>query len=145
MTLARGIEGALREHYPAFERIVTHAPEPPLLQIETVPMKRPVFADAGDADDLAPGEMRVVETDGVAVLLANVDGEIYAVLDGCPVDGRTLAGGRLAGAIVVCPWHNCAYDVRSGRRADDEPGARGLAVVPVAIQERKLKLAVNVA
>lgn len=145
MTLARGIEGALREHYPGFERIVSHAPEPPLLQIETVPLKRPVFADAGEVDELAPGGLRVVDADGVAVLLANVDGDVYAVLDGCPVDGRTLAGGRLAGAVVVCPWHNCAYDVRSGRRADDEPGARGLAVVPVAIQERKLKVAVNVA
>jgi Fe-S cluster biogenesis protein NfuA/nitrite reductase/ring-hydroxylating ferredoxin subunit len=144
MTLTRGIEEALRGHYPAFEEIVAHAPEPALLQIETR-LSRPVFADAGELGELGPGEMRVVEADGVAVLLANVDGDVYALLDGCPVDGRTLAGGRLTGAVVVCPWHNCAYDVRSGRRADDEPGARGLAVVPVAVQDRAVRVAVNVA
>jgi Fe-S cluster biogenesis protein NfuA/nitrite reductase/ring-hydroxylating ferredoxin subunit len=147
MTLTRGIEQALRERYPAFERIVAHPAEPELLQIELVPaagLNRPVFAAAGDLDDLRPGEMRVVAADGVDVLLANVDGDVYALRDGCPVDGRTLAGGRLAGAIVVCPWHNCAYDVRSGKRADDEPGAAGLAVVPVAVQDRAVRVAVNV-
>jgi Fe-S cluster biogenesis protein NfuA/nitrite reductase/ring-hydroxylating ferredoxin subunit len=146
MTLTRGIEQALREHYPAFERIVAHKPEPPLLQIELVPtLPRPVFADVGALAEIEPGELRVVDADGTAVLLANVAGEVYALLDGCPVDGRTLAGGRLTGSVIVCPWHNCAYDARSGKRADDEPGARGLAVVPVAVQDGALKVAVNVA
>ena len=142
MTLTRGIEQALREHFPAFKRIVAHAPEPPLLQIEL--LKRPVFADVAALDELAEGELRVVEADGTPVLLANVDGDVYAVVDGCPVDGRTLANGRLAGSVVVCPWHNCAYDVRSGKRADDEPG-QALPVVPVAVQDRTVKVAVNVA
>lgn len=141
MTLTRGIEQALREHYPGFERIVAHEPEPALLQIEV--LHRPVFADAGALEDLLPGELRVVDAGGRDVLLANVDGEVYAVLDGCPVDGRTLAGGRLAGSIVVCPWHNCAYDVRSGRSADEGPGA--LRVVPVAVESGAVKVAVNVA
>ena len=143
MTLTRGIEQALRGHYPQFERIVSHPPEPELLQIEV--LRRPVFADAGELDDLRPGELRVVEVDGIGVLLANVEGDVYALRDGCRVDGRTLAGGRLAGAVVVCPWHNCAYDVRSGKRADDDPGAAGLAVIPVAVQDGALKVAVNVA
>jgi len=154
MTLTRGIEQALREGYPAFERIVAHAAEPQLLQIAEPQLlqiqmvgslPRPVFADAADAGELRPGEMRVVDADGVAVLLANVDGDVYALRDGCAVDGRTLAGGRLAGSVVVCPWHNCAYDVRSGKRADDEPGAAGLGVVPVAVQDGAVKVAVNVA
>jgi Fe-S cluster biogenesis protein NfuA/nitrite reductase/ring-hydroxylating ferredoxin subunit len=142
MTLTRGIEQALREHFPGFKRIVSHAPEPELLQIEV--LRRPVFADVVALDELAPGQMRVADADGTTVLLANVDGEVYAVLDGCPVDGRTLEGGRLAGSVIVCPWHNCAYDVRSGNRADDEPGG-DLPVVPVAIHDRTVKVAVNVA
>jgi len=143
MTLTRGIEQSLRERYAAFERIVAHDPEPSLLQIEV--LHRPVFADVGALADLEPGTIRVVAADGIDVLLANVDGDVYALRDGCPVDGRTLAGGRLAGSVVVCPWHNCAYDARSGKRVDDEPGASGLAVVPVAIQDGALKVAVNVA
>jgi len=153
MTLTRGIEQSLREHFPAFKRIVAHSPEPELLQIEMVQpgsaavasLPRPVFAEVGELGALPPGTMRVVDADGIGVLLANVDGDVYALRDGCPVDGRTLAGGRLTGAVVVCPWHNCAYDARSGKRADDEPGAADLAVVPIAVQDGALKVAVNVA
>ena len=156
VTLTRGIEEALREHVPAFERIVAHAPAaaaPTLLQIQMVrpgsaaaaSLPRPVFATVCRASELPPGALLAGEADGVPVLLANVDGEVYALRDGCAVDGRTLEGGRLSATIVVCPWHNCAYDVRSGKRADDEPGAPGLAVLPIAVQDGELRVAVNVA
>ena len=141
MTLTRGIEQALREHFPGFERIVAHEPEPALLQIEV--LRRPVFAEVASLADLPPGSMRVADASGIAVLLANVDGDVYAVLDGCAVDGRTLAGGRLTGPVVVCPWHNCAYDMRSGKAADDGGGT--LRVVPVAVDGDAIKVAVNVA
>ena len=165
-TLTRGIEEALRVHFAPFERVVAHKPEtsapsllqidpagPSLLQIEMVrpgsaavaSLPRPVFATVGHLDDLPPGALRVVDADGVAVLLANVGGEVYALRDGCPVDGRTLDLGKLSGAVVVCPWHNCAFDVRSGKRVDDEPGAAGMSVVPIAVQDRELRVAVNVA
>ncbi len=150
MTLRRGVEQALREHYPAFRELVAEEPEPapaapggPLLQIEG--LRRPVFVDVAAAGDLAPGEVRAVEADGIAVLLLNVGGEIYAVRNGCAVDGLPLEGGRLSDdAVLVCPWHNCAYDARSGKRVDD-PGAPGLAVVPIALQDGAVRVAVNVA
>jgi Fe-S cluster biogenesis protein NfuA/nitrite reductase/ring-hydroxylating ferredoxin subunit len=142
MTLRRGIEAALREHFPAFERIESHAPEPALLQIAD--LRRPVFADVGTEADVPDGTLRAVVADGVSVLLAGVGGEVFAFRNGCPIDGLPLEGGRLADTVLVCPWHNCAYDGRSGKRVD-EPGAPGLAVVPVAIADGALKVAVNVA
>jgi Fe-S cluster biogenesis protein NfuA/nitrite reductase/ring-hydroxylating ferredoxin subunit len=142
MTLTRGVENALREHLPGFERIELEAPERPLLQIAD--LRRPVFVDVGSLDALEPGALRSVAVDGVDVLLLNVDGEAYAFRDECAVDGLALHGGRLAGSVLVCPWHNCAYDARSGRRVD-EPGAAGLRAVPVALRDGELKVAVNVA
>jgi nitrite reductase/ring-hydroxylating ferredoxin subunit len=47
--------------------------------------------------------------------------------------------------VLVCPWHNCAYDARTGHRVDDRPDEPGLTVVPVAISDGVLKIAVNVA
>jgi Fe-S cluster biogenesis protein NfuA/nitrite reductase/ring-hydroxylating ferredoxin subunit len=145
ITLRRGIEEALREHYPGFREVVGEEDGEPagpkLLQIED--LRRPVFEDAGAAGE--PGELRAVETDGVNVLLANVTGEVYAFRNGCPVDGLPLEGGRLTGdGVLVCPWHNCAYDARSGKRID-EPGEPGLPVVPVAIEDGSVRVAVNVA
>ena len=144
MTLKRGIEEVLRERYDTFKEIVAHEPEQrqQLLQIQT--LKRPVFADAGATADVAPGELRAVVVDDIPFLLANVGGEIYAFRNACPVDGLPLEGGRLAGAVLVCPWHNCAYDARSGKRVD-EPSEAGLAVVPVAVQNGAVQVAVNVA
>jgi Fe-S cluster biogenesis protein NfuA/nitrite reductase/ring-hydroxylating ferredoxin subunit len=174
MTLRRGIEEKLRERYENFREIVAHEPETPtsanglngsgllqiehsgggsrggsgdgLLQIEG--LRRPVFEDAGPLSDLGPGDMKVVEVGDMSILMVNVDGEPYAFKNGCALDierPMPLDGARLAGKVIVCPWHNCAYDARSGRRVDDEPGAPGLAVVPIAVRDGILKVAVNAA
>ncbi|MGI8412812.1 MAG: NifU family protein [Solirubrobacteraceae bacterium] len=124
-----------------------------LLQIEgmTRPaagLKRPVFEDAGLLADLSPGQLKAVAVDGGSILIANVDGEPYAFRNTCPLDSNRempLDGGRLSGAVLVCPWHNCSYDARSGKRVDDQIDAPALAVVPVAVRDGMLKVAVNVA
>ncbi|MGI9098640.1 MAG: NifU family protein [Solirubrobacteraceae bacterium] len=170
MTLRRGVEAKLRERIPWFEDIVAHEPQDapeqdtpnvlPLLQIDPSPrpppgdgqllqiaqLKRPVFADVGPLADLPPGEMTVAHVDDKEILVLNLDGEPYAFRNICPVDGRSpLDGGRLTGSVLVCPWHNCAYDARSGKRADDEPGQPSLAVVPIAVSDGVLRVAANVA
>ncbi len=175
MTLRRGVEDALRKHYDGFKEVVAHPPEEDaaeggngagelgLLQIEgrnggggdsggsellqIGGLKRPVFVDVGPLSDLPPGELKAVEADGEPILLANVAGEAYAFKNVCAVDGRLpLDGGRLTGAVLVCPWHNCAYDARSGKRVDDEErDGKPLAVVPVAVRDGTLQVAVNVA
>jgi Fe-S cluster biogenesis protein NfuA/nitrite reductase/ring-hydroxylating ferredoxin subunit len=169
MTLRRGVEAKLRERIPWFEEIVAHEPEDaaepggpgvlPLLQIDPSPpapaggellqiaqLKRPVFVDVGALADVPPGEMTVAHVDDKEILVINVDGDPYAFHNICPVDGRSpLDGGRLTGSVLVCPWHNCAYDARSGKRADDEPGQPSLAVVPIALSDGVLRVAANVA
>jgi nitrite reductase/ring-hydroxylating ferredoxin subunit len=141
MTLRRGIEEALREGYPGFREVIAEEAGPRLLQIEE--LRRPVFADAGAVG--TPGGLRSVTSDGTKVLLVNLAGEVYAFRDSCPLDGLPLEGGRLTDeGVLVCPWHNCAYDARSGKRIDD-PDAKGLAVVPVAVADGLVRVAVNVA
>ncbi len=145
MTLTRGIEQALRDHFPSFREIVAEAPDrssEALLQI--TPMKRPVFVDVAAFSDLATGELRGAVADDIPILLANVEDEIYAFKNACPIDGRPLDEGRLTGTVLVCPWHNCAFDARSGKRVDDETEPP-LAVVPIAVHEGAVRVAVNVA
>jgi Fe-S cluster biogenesis protein NfuA/nitrite reductase/ring-hydroxylating ferredoxin subunit len=148
MTLRRGVEEALREHFPGFRELVSEEeqPEPALpgIALPMADMRRPVFVDVGGEDELAEGELRAVEAGGASVLLGRVGGEVYAVRNGCAVDGLPLEGSRLTSdGVIVCPWHNCAYDIRSGRRADDEGDGR-LVVLPVAVRDGAVKVAVNV-
>lgn len=173
MTLRRGVETKLRERIPWFQEIVSHEPdeEPPPEGVTLLPMvqvdprqsqpaagggdllqiaqlKRPVFVDVGPIADLAPGQMTVANVDDIEILVLNIDGEPYAFRNICPVDGRNpLDGGRLTGSVLVCPWHNCAYDARTGKRVDDEPGdPASLAVVPIAVSgEGVMRIAANVA
>ena len=153
ITLRRGIESSLRELYPGFKGVVAHDPEgaagngaPQLLQIEVI--KRPVFKDVGPLDELAPGQVRAVDVGGTSVLILGVEGEPYAFRNMCPVEADrevSLEGGRLTGTVLVCPWHNCAYDARSGERVDDQPDLPALVPVPIAVKDGRLSVAVDVA
>lgn len=116
-----------------------------VLQIEK--LRRPVFVEVGAFDDLQEGKMRAVDVDGRSVLILKLEGEPYAFVNICPNAGARLPldGARLTGSVIVCPWHNCAYDARSGKRVDDEPDGPALAVVPIAVIDGALQVAANVA
>jgi nitrite reductase/ring-hydroxylating ferredoxin subunit/Fe-S cluster biogenesis protein NfuA len=129
---------------------VAPSPEPggdggpvPLPVASAIGAREPVFVDVGAADEIADGEMRTVQAGDLSVLLVSHGGEVYGFRNACAVDGMPLEGGRLAGAVLVCPWHNCAYDARSGKRVDDSDEA-GLRVVPVAQRDGTLRVAVGV-
>jgi len=109
-------------------------------------MGRPVFVEVGVLADLKPGTAKAYDVDGHSVLVVNIEGEPYAFRNVCPVDGRSeLDGAYVTGSVLVCPWHNCAYDARSGKRVDGEEGAASLAVIPIAVRDGTLQVAVNIA
>jgi len=66
----------------------------------------------GSTADVPPGE--VVGVGRYAV--GNADGRYFAVTRRCRHLGADLAGGHIdENGCLVCPWHQSAYDVRSGR------------------------------
>lgn len=109
-------------------------------------MGRPVFVEVGVLADLMPGTAKAYDVEGHSVLVVNIEGEPYAFRNVCPTDGRSeLDGAYVTGSVLVCPWHNCAYDARSGKRVDGEEGAASLAVIPIAVRDGTLQVAVNIA
>ena len=76
------------------------------------------------------------------LLLIRLDGEVYAYWDGCPPGSAlTLQLGRVEGTTLVCPWHGCRYDLRTGKREDAEGK---LSVLPVAVRDGEVKIALGV-
>ncbi len=65
-------------------------------------------------EEIPPGTTLRVVTGGVAVLLCNVDGEIYAIEDVCTHDGGPLDQGELQGCRIMCPRHGALFDVTTG-------------------------------
>jgi nitrite reductase (NADH) small subunit len=68
--------------------------------------------------EIQPGTGRLVQVKGKPVALFNVQGRFYAISNTCPHEGGPLAEGRLKGCVVVCPWHELAFDVRTGHGTD---------------------------
>ena len=88
---------------------------------EGVGVDHTVFEDGPDdwtavLDDaeLADGQMRCVEADGTAVMLARSGGELCALSDHCSHRGGPLHEGKLENGTITCPWHDSVFDVRDG-------------------------------
>ncbi len=145
-TLKRVIEEALREGFAGFKELVAEEPPPPApqkpIQLGRKPLRRPRWVSVGPLEELEAGEVRALRPEGTSVLLVRLDGEVYACRNGCPPGSAlTLHLGRLEGSTLVCPWHGCRYDVRTGKRQDEEGE---LAVLPVAVRDGEIKIAVGV-
>jgi nitrite reductase/ring-hydroxylating ferredoxin subunit len=65
----------------------------------------------GPVDDVPPGKV----TGAGRYAVGNADGELFAVSRRCRHLGADLAGGSIdENGRLVCPWHQSAYDVRTG-------------------------------
>ncbi len=74
-----------------------------------------MFVRALDLEDIARGGLKSVVVEGVEVVLANVDGKIYAVTRRCGHENAPLNFGTLNRNIVTCPLHFAQFDVRTGK------------------------------
>ena len=103
--------------------------------------------------EIPPGGRKLVEINARAIVVFNLGGEFFALLDRCPHQGGSLSKGKLTGLvessrpseycysrrgeIIRCPWHSWEYDIRTGKSWCDprrikvrnypvsvEPGAR---------------------
>ena len=72
------------------------------------------WIDVATVYDLPPGHRRVVDVDGVAVAVFNIDGEYSAIRDACTHDGGILSNGELQGDVIVCPRHGARFSIRTG-------------------------------
>lgn len=66
------------------------------------------------ASALADNTVRCADANGYKVLLARVNGQIYAIGDTCTHWGCSLADGNLMGEVVKCPCHGSEFNLRNG-------------------------------
>ena len=70
--------------------------------------------DAGAADDLKPGQMKLLRIGGRRIVLARTEDGYAAFSDRCTHKGGPLADGALVCDTVQCPWHGSQFDVKTG-------------------------------
>ena len=59
------------------------------------------FQDIGP-NNLKPGSMKRIELNGLCILIANLNGALYAVQDTCTHEDASLSQGALEGDCVRC-------------------------------------------
>ena len=93
-------------------------------------------------DELAEGEMRLVEADGrkIGVFHAG-DGELYAIEDRCSHDDGPLAEGGfdLGSCTVECPRNGSLFDLRTGKPRT-LPAYRPVDTFEVRVDNDEVKL-----
>ena len=91
------------------------------------------FVKVADVGEISPGEMKYVNVGDDQVLLANVEGTIYACDNVCTHAFGPLAEGDLDGKQVECPLHGSVFDVTTGD-VIDPPADENLRVFQVRIE-----------
>jgi nitrite reductase/ring-hydroxylating ferredoxin subunit len=104
------------------------------------------------ASDLPPGGRLLAELDGREIVVLNVDGTFYAVINHCPHRGGALGMGNVVSLptssvpgeihvdpnvkFLICPWHRWEFDLETGQSWCDamDPGRRRYAVKPFDVQ-----------
>lgn len=103
-------------------------------------MSGPPWVATVDDAKVREGGYVAVTPRGIGVLLARVDGELYAVRNKCAHMACPLEGGALQDGILTCPCHDWRFDVRSGAFLD----APELAIATYATRVEDGKVLVQV-
>lgn len=67
-----------------------------------------------DFSVLVEGKPLAIDVDGVAVCVAKVGDEVFAVADTCTHSEASLSEGEITGTKIECWLHGAEFDLRSG-------------------------------
>jgi 3-phenylpropionate/trans-cinnamate dioxygenase ferredoxin component len=89
--------------------------------------------------DLPVGAMRLIEWDGLEILVANCGGRIHAIENRCSLDNGPLHEGTLdeSACTVECPRHGSIFELSSGR-ALCLPAYEPVDTFPIRIEDSQI-------
>lgn len=88
----------------------------------------------GTLEDCPPGSLRSVMVGINPVVLANVDGTVYAVMDRCSHEDLPLSDGEVEGCNIACQYHGARFDLATGA-ARGLPAVKPIKTFPVELRE----------
>ena len=101
-------------------------------------------------DELPPGTRKRFTVEGREIVIFNLDGTFFGLLNRCPHQGGDLCDGVVTGYLAAadpgeydysrpgefirCPWHGWHFDIRTGK-SWGEPDRVFTKSYPVEVQE----------
>jgi 3-phenylpropionate/trans-cinnamate dioxygenase ferredoxin subunit len=90
-------------------------------------------------EECPPGSLRSVVVGMDPIVLANVDGTLYAFLDRCTHEDLPLSDGEVEGDLLVCQYHGARYDLATGAPRG-LPAVRPVKTFPVEVRDGEIYL-----
>lgn len=103
----------------------------------------------GRVSEVRPGHRLATTIRGRPIVIFNLDGDYYGLLNRCPHQGAELSKGLVAGLAISdgpgevrcvrpgdfirCPWHGWEFDIRTGQ-SWCEPSRYSVKQYPVAVE-----------
>ncbi len=107
---------------------------------------QPNFVKVAEKNEVPSGTTKALKVEGKDILLANVNGNFYAVSLKCTHMGGDLSKGTLEGNTVTCPKHHAKYDVTNGKVISHpkmallHPKANDLATFEVKTEDNNIMI-----
>jgi nitrite reductase/ring-hydroxylating ferredoxin subunit len=106
--------------------------------------EEPGFQRVANKKDIKEGSLLGVEIEGNNIVLAMINGQVFAMDAICSHQGAPLEEGTLEGYNLTCPWHYAVFDVRNGKVSDRTVWAKNQTSYPVNVDQSTGDILVNV-
>ena len=93
---------------------------------------------AATSTDVREGVLLARDVEGERVLIVRLADGVHAYVDQCPGSPLTLNAGLVRDGVLLCPWHDCRFDLANGRRVDRE--GKGLEPLQIAESGDEVKV-----
>jgi nitrite reductase/ring-hydroxylating ferredoxin subunit len=70
-------------------------------------------------EQVKPGKLYKETVRGNSVIFSRINDEIFAIKNECLDSALPLDTGEFKEHIIICPWHGCRYDLKSGAMIDN--------------------------
>ena len=113
------------------EGVVGFVPEDQVTLL--TPIKQKDWLELGNYQELEDQKLYAKNYERVNFLISRVGSEVFAVQNQCAGSVLPIDKGTLEDHYLVCPWHGCKYDLKTGESVND--GDKRLDTFQVEIAE----------
>jgi len=154
ITLNHALQRAILEAAPEIARVEAvedehdneYASGPALVQIDglSVMPPPPEWTELGISPVVVNGALTAISASGQSLLVAGLEGTLYAYRNVCASCGAALAAGQLDGEILACPSCAARFDLRFAGRSADGAGLH-LDPLPLIVDAGQVQVALPAA
>lgn len=95
------------------------------------------WVKVADLGECPPGSLLDIEAGEERIVLANVDGDLYALQNRCSHQDLPLSDGELVGDRLECLYHGASFDVCTGK-ALALPAIKPVATFAVELRDGEI-------